>query len=298
MKPFIFGERNGHPHPRSRPVAVTFQEALEFLRDTVAGGGKVLFVGTKRQAQAPIRFEARALGSVLREQPLARRHAHELPHGPEVRRALQGAARDPRERGEGVGALEARPRPHGSRGREVPALARRHPGHGAPARRDVRDRRERRAHRDRRGAAPRDSDRRGGGHQLQSRRRRLRVPGNDDAIRAIQLYCARVAEVVHRGRPHPQREAPVPGQRTASRPGTASARQPRRPPVAWWSRSSIRRAAGGAERIPPAARGQAAREAVVAALAARPSRRWSHRHRARTPRLEPRTDAARDAAER
>ncbi|MBK7947331.1 MAG: 30S ribosomal protein S2 [Deltaproteobacteria bacterium] len=34
------------------------EEALDFLRDTTAGGGSVLFVGTKRQAAAPIMTEA------------------------------------------------------------------------------------------------------------------------------------------------------------------------------------------------------------------------------------------------
>ncbi|NIS01041.1 MAG: 30S ribosomal protein S2, partial [Gemmatimonadetes bacterium] len=34
------------------------RESLAFLQETVASGGKVLFVGTKRQAQAPVRLEA------------------------------------------------------------------------------------------------------------------------------------------------------------------------------------------------------------------------------------------------
>ena len=62
MKPFIFGERNGiHILDLDQTLAM-FQEALEFVRDTVAGGGKILFVGTKRQAQAPIQLEAERAG--------------------------------------------------------------------------------------------------------------------------------------------------------------------------------------------------------------------------------------------
>jgi len=62
MKEYIFGERNGiHILDLDQTLAL-FQEALEFLRDTVAGGGKVLFVGTKRQAQAPIHLEAERAG--------------------------------------------------------------------------------------------------------------------------------------------------------------------------------------------------------------------------------------------
>jgi small subunit ribosomal protein S2 len=58
MKPFIFGERDGiHiiDLDKTLPMLV---EALEFLREVVAQGGKVLFVGTKRQAQGPVKLEA------------------------------------------------------------------------------------------------------------------------------------------------------------------------------------------------------------------------------------------------
>jgi small subunit ribosomal protein S2 len=58
MKPFIFGERHGVHILDLDQTAVRFRAALDFLRETVASGGKVLFVGTKRQAQAPIKLEA------------------------------------------------------------------------------------------------------------------------------------------------------------------------------------------------------------------------------------------------
>ncbi|MBB5518504.1 30S ribosomal protein S2 [Amphiplicatus metriothermophilus] len=54
MKPFIFGERNGiHIIDLSQTVPYLHQ-ALVKIREVVAGGGRVLFVGTKRQAQAPV----------------------------------------------------------------------------------------------------------------------------------------------------------------------------------------------------------------------------------------------------
>ncbi|NVJ99039.1 MAG: 30S ribosomal protein S2 [Alphaproteobacteria bacterium] len=57
MAPFIFGERNGvHIIDLSQTVPY-FQRALQAVRDVVAGGGRVLFVGTKRQA-SPIIAEA------------------------------------------------------------------------------------------------------------------------------------------------------------------------------------------------------------------------------------------------
>ena len=62
MKPYIFGERNGvHIIDLSQTVPL-FARALEFVASTVAGGGKVLFVGTKRQAQEPIAEAARRSG--------------------------------------------------------------------------------------------------------------------------------------------------------------------------------------------------------------------------------------------
>ncbi len=54
MKPYIFGDRNGvHIIDLSQSVPL-FARALDFVQSTVARGGKVLFVGTKRQAQDAI----------------------------------------------------------------------------------------------------------------------------------------------------------------------------------------------------------------------------------------------------
>jgi small subunit ribosomal protein S2 len=62
MKPYIFGDRNGvHIIDLSQTVPL-FARALEFVNSTVASGGKVLFVGTKRQAQEPIADAARRSG--------------------------------------------------------------------------------------------------------------------------------------------------------------------------------------------------------------------------------------------
>ncbi len=53
MKPYIFGARNDvHIIDLSQSVPL-FARALDFITSTVARGGKVLFVGTKRAAQDP-----------------------------------------------------------------------------------------------------------------------------------------------------------------------------------------------------------------------------------------------------
>ncbi len=59
MKSYIFGERNGiHIVDLSQTVPLLHQ-ALVKIRDTVARGGRILMVGTKRQAQGPIAEHAR-----------------------------------------------------------------------------------------------------------------------------------------------------------------------------------------------------------------------------------------------
>jgi small subunit ribosomal protein S2 len=62
MKPYIFGARNGvHILDLSQTVPL-LARALDFISATVQAGGKVLFVGTKRQAQGPIAESARQCG--------------------------------------------------------------------------------------------------------------------------------------------------------------------------------------------------------------------------------------------
>jgi small subunit ribosomal protein S2 len=62
MKPYIFGARNGiHIIDLSQTVPL-FARALDFVAQSARSGGKVLFVGTKRQAQDAIAEAARASG--------------------------------------------------------------------------------------------------------------------------------------------------------------------------------------------------------------------------------------------
>ncbi len=54
MAPFLFGSRNKiHVIDLTQTVPALYR-ALEAVRDVVAGGGRVLFVGTKRQAAKPV----------------------------------------------------------------------------------------------------------------------------------------------------------------------------------------------------------------------------------------------------
>lgn len=58
MKPYIFTERNGIHILDLQQTIVILHEVYELVRNTVAEGGMVLFVGTKRQAQDIIAQEA------------------------------------------------------------------------------------------------------------------------------------------------------------------------------------------------------------------------------------------------
>ena len=62
MRPYLFGARNGvHVIDLEQTVPLLHQ-ALVSLRDVAAGGGRILFVGTKRQASRPIAETARRCG--------------------------------------------------------------------------------------------------------------------------------------------------------------------------------------------------------------------------------------------
>jgi small subunit ribosomal protein S2 len=62
MKPYIFGARNGIYIIDLQKTVRMYRDAYAFVRDTVARGETVLFVGTKKQAQEPIAEEARRCG--------------------------------------------------------------------------------------------------------------------------------------------------------------------------------------------------------------------------------------------
>lgn len=62
MKPFIFGKKNGIYIIDLQKTQAAWTGALSFLEQEAAQGGKVLFVGTKRQAQETIAEEATRCG--------------------------------------------------------------------------------------------------------------------------------------------------------------------------------------------------------------------------------------------
>ena len=62
MAPYIYGVRNGIHILDLRQSVPMLQAALQAVRDVVSGGGRVLFVGTKRQAGEQISEAAKRCG--------------------------------------------------------------------------------------------------------------------------------------------------------------------------------------------------------------------------------------------
>jgi small subunit ribosomal protein S2 len=62
MKPFIFGARNGIHIIDLQQTVGMLRETCKFARDLAAQGGQFLFVGTKKQAQEVVREEAERCG--------------------------------------------------------------------------------------------------------------------------------------------------------------------------------------------------------------------------------------------
>jgi small subunit ribosomal protein S2 len=62
MAPYIFGVRNGIHIIDLEQSEPMLHQGLQAIRDVVAGGGRVLLVGTKRQAQEPVAEAAKRCG--------------------------------------------------------------------------------------------------------------------------------------------------------------------------------------------------------------------------------------------
>lgn len=64
MKPYIFGARNGIYIIDLQQTVKMFKSAYDFLKGITANNEKVLFVGTKKQAQTSIEDEAKRCGAL------------------------------------------------------------------------------------------------------------------------------------------------------------------------------------------------------------------------------------------
>ncbi len=234
MKRFIFTERNGIYIIDLQQTLTYIDRAYEFVKETVAHGGTVLFVGTKKQAQEAIAEQATRVGMPYVNQ---RWLGGMLTNFQTVYKRLQrlkeleahGAGRLGRRRHQ-EGAAHPHPREGQAR-----AHARRHPRDEQGAERGVDRRHQEGAHRRRRGPQAGHPGRRDPRHQLRPRRGRLQDP--------------------RQRRRDPQRRAAHPGHRRRRRRGpdgprrrTQAARrrsgdETADEPLAEWERELARRRA-------------------------------------------------------
>ena len=225
MAPYIFGERNKIHIINLEKTQPLYAEAASFVKGVVADGGKVLFVGTKRSAREAVQSEAsrcgmpfvnqRWLGGMLTNFKTIRQSIKRLADITELaangtldKRGKKEATQLRREKDKlerslgGIKQMESLPDAmfiidvghekiaiHEAKKLGIPVVA-------------VVDT----------NCAPDGVD--------------YVIPGNDDAMRAIQLYATGMADAVHRRQG--VRRRPSPSAKTSSSSSTRTATRARR----------------------------------------------------------------------
>ncbi len=172
MKPYIFGARNGIYIIDLQQTVKLFRDAYNFVRDLTAQGGQMLFVGTKKQAQDAIREEAERCGAFyvntrwLGGMALTKKEIGGMRHEREKLLSSLGGIKGLRKLPDALFVID--PKKEEIAVKEANKL-------GIPV------------------VAVVDTN-------CDPDRIDYKIPGNDDAIRAIRLFCAAVAEAVIEGR--------------------------------------------------------------------------------------------------
>ena len=200
MKPYIFGARNGIHIIDLQQTVSMFKDLEAVVRDLAASGGHVLLVGTKKQAQDAIREEATRCGmyyvhnrwlggtltnfTTIRQSIERLRKIEEMENDPKVvdaltKKEMLGLSREKDKLEQSLGGIKAMkklpdaifvidPKQEEIAVKEARKL-------GVPV------------------IAVIDSN-------CDPDMIDYKVPGNDDAIRAIRLFCSAIAEAVIEGR--------------------------------------------------------------------------------------------------
>lgn len=200
MKPYIFGARNGiHIIDLQQTVAM-FKDVEGVVRNIAAAGGSILFVGTKKQAQESIREEAERCGmfyihnrwlggtltnfSTIRQSIERLRKLEEMENDPKIvdaltKKEMLGLRREKDKLEQSLGGIKGmRKLPDGvfvvdPRQEEIAVREARKLGIPVIAVIDT-------------NCDPDMVD--------------YKIPGNDDAIRAIRLFCAAMADAIIEGK--------------------------------------------------------------------------------------------------
>lgn len=200
MKPYIFGARNGIHIIDLQQTVTMFKGVAGFVRDLAAGGGNILLVGTKKQAQDAIREESERCGmfhvhnrwlggtltnfSTIRQSIERLRRLEEMENDPKIVEALTkkemlGLRREKEKLEQALGGIKGMKKLPDAifvvdpNQEEIAVKEARKLGIPVVAVIDT-------------NCDPDMVDH--------------KVPGNDDAIRAIRLFCAAVADAVIEGK--------------------------------------------------------------------------------------------------
>ena len=200
MKPYIFGARNGIHIIDLQQTVTMFKEVEAVVRDLAASGGSILFIGTKKQAQDSVREEAERCGmfhvhnrwlggtltnfSTIRQSIDRLRKLEEMENDPKIVEALTkkemlGLKREKEKLEQSLGGIKAmRKLPDAifvvdPKQEEIAVKEARKLGIPVIAVIDT-------------NCDPDMVDH--------------KIPGNDDAIRAIRLFCSSMADAVLEGK--------------------------------------------------------------------------------------------------
>ena len=200
MKPYIFGARNGIHIIDLQQTVTMFKGTAAFVRDLAASGGHILFVGTKKQAQEAIKEEAERCGmfhvhnrwlggtltnfSTIRQSIERLRRLEEMENDPKIVEALTkkemlGLRREKDKLEQSLGGIKGMKKLPDAifvidpKQEEIAVKEARKLGVPVVAVVDT-------------NCDPDMIDH--------------KVPGNDDAIRAIRLFCAAIADAVLEGK--------------------------------------------------------------------------------------------------
>ncbi|MBI4524398.1 MAG: 30S ribosomal protein S2 [Deltaproteobacteria bacterium] len=200
MRPYIFGARNGIHIIDLQQTVTMFKDVESFVRDRVASGGNVLFVGTKKQAQDAVREEAERCGmfsvhnrwlggtltnfSTIRQSIERLRKLEEMENDPKIVEALTkkemlGLKREKAKLEQSLGGIKGM--------KKLPDAI----FVVDPKQEEIAVREARKLSIPVVAVVDTNCD-----PDLID----YKVPGNDDAIRAIRLFCSAIAEAVIQGK--------------------------------------------------------------------------------------------------
>jgi small subunit ribosomal protein S2 len=200
MKPYIFGARNGIHIIDLQQTVTMFKEVEAVVKDLAASGGNVLFVGTKKQAQDAVKEEAERCGmfyvhyrwlggtltnfSTIRQSIERLRKIEEMENNPKIVEALTkkemlGLKREKEKLEQSLGGIKGM--------RKLPDAI----FVVDPKQEEIAVREARRLGVQVIAVIDTNCDPDMVDHK---------IPGNDDAIRAIRLFCAAMADAIIEGK--------------------------------------------------------------------------------------------------